>query len=103
MSVKDEVLFLLRDRDWVYVEDLERLFPPKTEGHLSWGQRLRQLRTEGHRIIKRKKENFKHTWEYRLVGPAESHTPHEELAARLHLQEETKVNYREVGKQMSFV
>jgi hypothetical protein len=64
MSVKDEVLYLLRDRDWVSCEDFELLFPPKTEGHLSWGQRLRQLRTEGYKIIKRRK--YGHTFEYHL-------------------------------------
>jgi hypothetical protein len=71
MSVKSEVLNLLREKEWVSVEDFELLFPPKTEGHISWGQRLRELRTDGYIIIKRRKENCKHTFEYHLV----SYTP----------------------------
>jgi hypothetical protein len=101
MSVKDEVLFLLRDRDWVYVKDFETLFPAGVEGHQSWPQRLRELRKEGYRIIKRRKANCKHTFEYKLE--TESRTPHEELTARVHLAEETRVNYKECGKQLAFI
>lgn len=91
MSVKDEVLFLLRDKDWVSVEDFEKLFPPKTEGHLSWGQRLRELRTDGYRIIKRKKEDCKHTFEYHLV--TEKKTSIEEITARNDYTLETTINH----------
>ena len=67
MSVKSQVLELLKSKVWVSCDDFERLFPPKTEGHLSWAQRMRELRTEGFVIHKRPKENCKHTWEYSLI------------------------------------
>lgn len=67
MPVKTRVLELLQSKDWVSCEDFERLFPPKTEGHLSWGQRMRELRAEGCRIDKRLKIGCSHTWEYSLI------------------------------------
>lgn len=99
MSVKDEVLFLLRDRDWVSVEDFEKLFPPKTEGHISWGQRLRQLRSEGYRIIKRRKTDCKHTFEYHLQPNELPHTEHEEITARNNLITETRINEQAVSRK----
>lgn len=68
MSVENQVLELLRSKEWVYVDDFEILFPPKTEGHQSFMQRLRGLRKLGYVIDKRKKENCPHTFEYRLVN-----------------------------------
>jgi len=65
-SVKSKVLDLLKSKEWVYCDDFEKIFPPKTEGHLSWAQRLRELRSEGFIITKRPKINCKHTWEYSL-------------------------------------
>ena len=99
MSVKDEVLYLLRDRVWVSAEDFEKIFPPKAEGHLSWGQRLRQLRSEGYKIIKRRKENCKHTFEYHLVSEEPLSTEQEEITKAHNLSVETKIN----EKQLSFV
>lgn len=71
MSVKSEVLDLLQRKAWVSVSDFESIFPPGTEGHLSWGQRMRELRAEGMRIDKRLKVGSKHTFEYSLIKPEE--------------------------------
>ena len=68
MSVKSQVLDLLKSKEWVSVEDFERIFPSKTEGHLSWGQRMRSLREDGLVITKRKKANCPHTFEYKLLN-----------------------------------
>ena len=68
-SVKDQVFSLMQQKEWVSVEDFEQIFPAKTEGHQSWPQRMRDLRIEGYRIIKRKKANCLHTWEYHLIMP----------------------------------
>ena len=99
MSVKDEVLFLLRDRDWVSVEDFEKIFPPKAEGHLSWGQRLRQLRSEGYKIIKRKKTDCKHTYEYKLV--TEPRTEPESIIIRDNLAREKVINNKATQMEMA--
>ena len=69
MTVKDQVFNLMKNKEWVSVEDFERIFPVKTEGHQSYGQRMRSLREEGYTIIKRKKANCPHTWEFHLVLP----------------------------------
>lgn len=69
MSVKDQVLSLLQCKEWVSCAEMELLFPPGTEGHLSWSQRLRSLREDGLTIEKRLKAGSKHTWEYHLVKP----------------------------------
>ena len=66
LSVSDIVLDLFKRKKWVCVEDFEQLFPPKTEGHMSWGQRKRDLHKK-YTIIKRKKANCPHTWEYCLT------------------------------------
>lgn len=65
-NVTDKVLDLFRSKEWICVEDFECLFPPKTEGHMSWGQRKRDLHKK-YTIIKRKKANCPHTWEYSLT------------------------------------
>jgi hypothetical protein len=67
MSVKSQVLELLKSKEWVNASDFERVFPPRTEGHLSWGQRMRELRAEGFVISKRLKAETKHTFEYKLL------------------------------------
>ena len=100
MSVKDDVLFLLRSKEWVYAGDCERLFPPGTEGHLSWPQRMRQLRAEGHRIIKRKKAGTKHTFEYKLLSGEPPLPEHESAIARDNLLRETEVNMVELAKSV---
>jgi len=66
MNVKAKVLEILRSKEWVSVEDFEREFPPRTEGHMSWGQRKRELHKE-FVIEKRKKAGCTHTWEYHLI------------------------------------
>jgi hypothetical protein len=70
MSVEIKVLALLNNKEWVSAEDFELVFPPKTEGHLSWPQRLRGLRKLGYRIIKRRK--YVHTFEYHLIQPEQN-------------------------------
>lgn len=67
MSVRDIVLDLLQSKQWINAQDFEEALPPGTEGHLSWPQRLRGLRQEGFKVIKRKKEGTKHTWEYSIL------------------------------------
>jgi hypothetical protein len=62
---------------------MELLFPPGTEGHLSWSQRLRSLREDGYTIEKRLKDGSKHTFEY-------------------HLQKQ-QPTYKEVNKQLAFI
>lgn len=56
MSVENQVLELLRSKEWVYVDDFEKLFPKGIEGHQSFMQRLRGLRELGYIIDKRKKK-----------------------------------------------
>jgi hypothetical protein len=97
ISVKDEVLALLRSKEWVSVDDFERIFPPKTEGHLSWGQRKRELHKE-YTILKRRKENCKNTWEYHLVENEPPRTELEEMTAQANLTEETRINEKAVDR-----
>jgi len=66
MSVKSQILSLLICKEWVDVSHFEILFPPGTEGHQSWPQRLRELREDGYQIDKRLKAGSQHTYEYRL-------------------------------------
>lgn len=103
MSVKNEVLFLLRNKDWVDVSDFERLFPPGTQGHMSYGQRLRELRSEGHIIIKRLKLNSMHTFEYHLVTEEPPRSANEQsLADNFHKQEED-INTKWANRQRVFI
>ena len=69
MSVKSQVLELMQHKEWVSIEDMEILFPKKVEGHQSWSQRMRSLREKGYKVIKRKKADCPHTWEYHLIMP----------------------------------
>jgi len=104
MSVKHRVLTLLRSKAWISVEDFEKEFPPKTEGHMSWGQRKRELTSEGYNIIKRRKAGCPNTWEYSLITePEPSRSEQEEIIAEHNLHAEEKINYKMVGQQVSFI
>ncbi len=100
MSVKSDVLDLLKNKAWCSPEDFEKLFPVKTEGHLSYLQRLRELRSDGYKIIKRIKENCKHTFEYSLIEPEPPRTEQEEITARANFLNEDRINQGIRGKQL---
>ena len=88
ISVSDKVLAMLKAKEWVGADELERMFPEKVEGHRSWGQRLRDLRKPehgGYEIIYRTKAGTKHLTEWHLE------MPHPEPL------------YRTEGRQLAFI
>ena len=98
-TVKDKVLALLKSKEWVSIEDFEKLFPPKTEGHMSWGQRKRDLH-KIYKIIKRKKFGCPHTWEYHLIEPERTRTENQQAVVRNNFIQDEQTHYRLVGRQL---
>ena len=72
MTVQEQVLAILKSKEWVGSNEIELLFPQGVEGHYSWPQRLRGLREAkngGYTIIPRTKVGTKHLTEWHLELP----------------------------------
>jgi len=65
-TVKDKVLKILKESDYITLADLRRHFMDTEAGSQSCDRYLRFLKFDGFNIVKRKKEGSKNTWEYRL-------------------------------------
>lgn len=83
MSVKTKVLAKLQSQEWTTSGEFEDMFPKGKPGHLSWDQRLRDIRKEmvakKGDVASRKKSG--NTWEYKLINPEPPRTEHEETIA----------------------
>jgi hypothetical protein len=74
MTTKSLVLQKLLSKEWVTNWELATIFPQGSKGFLSWGQRLRQIRSEmlkiGGNVVTRHKSGG--TYEYHLIKPEEN-------------------------------
>ena len=71
MTVQEKVLAMLKAKVWTTSGEFEDAFPKGTPGHMSWDQRLRDIRKEmvakGGDVLSRIHSGK--TWEYRLIEP----------------------------------